>query len=120
MERVELIFPLAKKNFMLARLLCGGVGSLMNYNIETVEDVKVAINEACIILFMQGYREAKIVLEMDEKLLLCATGSVLDVNTKSDKDFSFAMSLLSELVSDVIFETENDAIKSIQFCVNGN
>lgn len=62
--QVELVFPVATDLFHLARLVMTGVASRSGFDIEEVEDLRLAIDELCLSV-LAGRRGGRLFLEFD-------------------------------------------------------
>lgn len=118
-SRVELKFPLFKDHIMIARLVAGAVSDLLNYDIEKSEDVKVSVNEACIILYKQGFKEVEIAFfqEKDAMNISIIGKNYLSQELITNKDsFQLGLDLLKEIVDEIKTQEETGIIKEIDLC----
>ncbi len=53
-EKIELILPFKAEYVSVARLTASGISSRIGFDIETIEDIKVALSEVCNKLVTQG------------------------------------------------------------------
>lgn len=58
-DTIQLTFPAKPEYVMLARLTCSGAASRMGYSLEAIEDIKVAVSEACTNVVTHAYRGQK-------------------------------------------------------------
>lgn len=122
-NRVELKFPLLKNHIMIARLVAGAVSDLMNYDIGKSEDVKVAVNEACIILYKQGFKEVVISFEEEKNdMRISVIGenySATELSANNDI-LRFGLDLLKEIVDEAKAQETNGIINNIDICVKNS
>lgn len=105
-DRVELLLPFKEEFVSIARLTASGVSSRMGFDIEAIEDIKVAVSEVCSKIVSRGseisssYRIAFTAL--DEKLTI-----IFDCEDKSLKcifdgeDEELGVSIINALMDEV-------------------
>ncbi len=71
-DNIELVLPFKAGYVSVARLVASGVGSRIGFDIEAIEDIKVAISEVCNKLVSIGSSVSdcyKIVYSVSEEVL---------------------------------------------------
>ena len=103
---IELLLPLKAEYVSIARLTASGIANRMGFDIETIEDIKVAVSEVCSkyiqkgsiitekyrIIFKTSKECLKIAVDSEDKSLKCIF--------KQDDD-DFAISILNALMDEV-------------------
>ncbi len=56
-ETIELKLPAKDEYMNVVRLSIAGIGERMNFSVDDIEDIKVAVGEACINSIRHGYQE---------------------------------------------------------------
>ncbi len=56
-EAIELKLPAKDEYMNVVRLSIAGIGERMNFSVDDIEDIKVAVGEACINSIHHGYQE---------------------------------------------------------------
>ena len=73
-QEVQISIPCAPEFVSVARLVVSGVASRMNFSVEDIEDIKIAVSEACTNAVQHAYKDPKkevinIVCNMNTKTL---------------------------------------------------
>lgn len=112
-DSIELVLPFKAEYVSVARLTVSGIANRMKFDIEAIEDIKVAVAEVCNKLVAVGSSQApsyRIVFEISGKSL----NIYFDCEDKSiecifgDGNDELGMSLISALMDDVAFCTDKD------------
>lgn len=61
---VELVFPVASDLLLLARLVVSSVAARSGFDIEEIEDLRLAVDELCL-AELRGRRSGRVVLQVD-------------------------------------------------------
>jgi len=86
----------------------------MNINIEETEDIKVCVNETCLIFMRYNYKTAKLSFNMNGPLTIELSGEgKCDRRVLHDDNEEISLMLLNSLVDEVNFKRENDIITSV-------
>jgi len=110
---IELILPLKAEYVSIARLTVSGIANRMGFDIEIIEDIKVAVSEVCSKYVQKGSSLAenfKIIFSVSEDCLKIAFNSE-DKSLKcifSENDDEFAISILNALMDEVQLCINND------------
>jgi len=56
-EAIELKLPAKAEYMNVVRLSIAGIGERMNFSVDDIEDIKVAVGEACLNSIRHGYEE---------------------------------------------------------------
>ncbi len=110
---IRLQFP-ARPDYILAvRLAVSAVAERVGFDIEDIEDLKVASAEACTLLLSAGARQIDISLTVQSglELLFEAQGSTQKTSQDSD---GLSQYLLDALVDSCEINTEDGAAKSVR------
>lgn len=115
MNDIVLKLPLCSNNLLCARLTASAVSSLMNINVDDAEDIKICVNEACLILIEAKFDTAEISFNMEKDLRIdiegtgmCEQGLII---TKGNAEISVL--LLKSLVDEVQFFDADGKINKI-------
>ena len=116
-DNIKLFLPFKAEYVIVARLTASGVASRIGFDIDTIEDIKVAVSEVCnkfvnlgskiandfTVIFNVGLNKLTITFDCNDKSLRC----IFDENDE------FGVSIITALMDEVEFHTENDYIFSI-------
>jgi hypothetical protein len=94
--------------------MAGAVCSLLKMGIDEAEDVKVCINEACLIMLSEKYKTVDIVFDMGSDLTInvCGKGKCeKDILDKSSRELGLV--LLNSLIDKVDYKNTDGIISSI-------
>ena len=64
-RRVRLEVPAASRFLRLVRLAASGLASEQDFDIDAIEDLRVAVDEACAALLLRAPEGARLVLDLD-------------------------------------------------------
>ncbi len=108
--------PLTGEYLTTVRLTTGGLCSLVGFDVDLAEDFKVCVTESLLILKRNGYANATIDFTIGEALGCHLYGKELGEATEDDVEDEISRSLLSALVGDVQFESnEKGGVSGIHF-----
>jgi serine/threonine-protein kinase RsbW len=115
-DRFYLELPLKKEYFTTIRLATGGICSQAGFDIDDIEDFKLCVSEACLLLMRNDYCKAFVEFKINGGLTAVISGGdckkINNMNDEIAENFSF--SLLNELVSEVEFIKQDNIIKQIK------
>ncbi|OPZ86514.1 MAG: Serine-protein kinase RsbW [Firmicutes bacterium ADurb.Bin419] len=117
-DNIELILPFKADYVSAARLVASGLANRIGFDIETIEDIKVAISEVCSKIVRIGSKVAdtyKIVFNISDKVLKVTFGCE-DGSLKCIFDFEndqLAIDIINALMDSVEMCTENNYILSM-------
>jgi len=119
-DRFYLEIPLKKEYFTTIRLTAGGICSQAGFDVEDIEDFKLCVTEACLLLMRNDFCKAFVEFKVNGGLsAVISGGDCTNVNNMNDETAeSFSFSLLKELVSNVEFIKQNNTIKQIKLVLN--
>lgn len=123
-DNIELILPFKAEYVSTARLLASGVANRIGFDIEVIEDIKVAISEVCNKLVQLGSKKTQsykisfnvftdklsVTFECDDKSLRCVFGSEED---------ELGISIINALMDEVELCSQNDYILSMTKVLEG-
>ncbi len=110
---IRLQFP-ARSDYLLAvRLAVSAVAERVGFDIEDIEDLKVASAEACTLLLSAGARQIDITLTVQGglEILFEAQGSTKEISEDSD---GLSQYLLNALVDTCEIASDGGAVKSVR------
>lgn len=124
-DKIELILPFKAEYVSIARLTASGVANRMGFNIETIEDIKVAVAEVCNKLVNIGSESAgnynitfkitgdKLKIEFDsgDKSLKCIF---------SDDEEQLGIAIIDALMDEVEFCNEGNYVISMSIVLKGD
>ncbi|MDD4002896.1 MAG: hypothetical protein PHE12_01720 [Clostridia bacterium] len=115
MERTIILqIPLCTNNLLCARLAASAVCSLLNINIEETEDIKVSVNESCLMFMRYNYKKAKLSFIMGNPLtIVIEAEGVCEKHRFKDNNEEIGLILLDSLVDEVKYERKNELISQI-------
>ncbi len=117
-DSIELLLPFKAQYVSIARLTASGIAARVGFDIDTVEDIKVAVAEVCNKLVTRGSDSAdnyrivfhidgdflKIVFDSEDKTLKCIF---------NEEYGELGLSIMSALMDDVVFCTEDSYLLSM-------
>jgi len=115
-ETIELTLPLNSAYVSAARLTASSIANRLGFDIDEVEDVKVAVSEACTYAVKQFSNNNN----NSFRILFTIYGNALKVNllleTKEKADFSSDMSIImiKALMDELDIDYKNDNILNIE------
>lgn len=124
-EKIELRLPFKAEYVSVARLTASGIASRIGFDIEAIEDIKVAIAEVCnklvvskngksdyyTIVFNISHDSLTIVFECNDDALRCIFGK---------EENGLGISIIKALMDDVNLCTDNGSFLSMTRCLEGD
>lgn len=118
MDKISLTLP-AKSDYVLAlRLFMSGVAARTNMSVDDIEDVKSAINEACVLL-LTGVTKGELAIEIELNqnaidVRITAEGCEYNDERLDEVTFEISRMMLANLtVNSAITKDENGLFKDI-------
>ena len=124
-DKIELILPFKAEYVSVARLVVSGVANRIGFDIETIEDIKVALAEVCNKLVQLGSKSAesfKVAFMVSGKKL----NIVFDCEDKSLKcifngeDEELGVSIINALMDEVEFCSNDSYLMSMSITLKGD
>ena len=115
---ITINMPAHAINAMPLRLFVSGLASRMGFDVETIEDIKTAVSEICVMLLgsvEEGMLE--IIINTNKKLDISASiNSAVYIEKDDEDDISELSRMLVEALADEvsISEDENSHVNNIQ------
>jgi len=124
-DDVELVLPFKAEYVSIARLASAGVANRVGFDIEVIEDIKVAVSEVCNklistgsqvassykITFRIGKGELDIIFDCPDKSLKC----IFD-----EKNDELSLSIINPLMDKVEFCSEKDFLLAMSKSIEEN
>jgi len=124
-DDVELVLPFKAEYVSIARLASAGVANRVGFDIEVIEDIKVAVSEVCNklistgsqvassykITFRIGKGELDIIFDCPDKSLKC----IFD-----EKNDELSLSIINALMDKVEFCSEKDFLLAMSKSIEEN
>jgi len=124
-DKIGLMLPFKAEYVSIARLTVSGIASRIGFDIDTVEDIKVAVAEVCNRLVSIGSKASQYyeigftISEQSLKVLFtCEDKSIKCIFDNEDEEF--AISIIKALMDDVEFCTDGSYILSMTKSVGEN
>lgn len=114
-DNIEIILPFKAEYVSIARLAASGIANRVGFDIETIEDIKVAIAEVCNKMVNLGSSKSdsyKLIFKITEDKLVV----VFDCEDKSlrcifkDQSEELGVAIINALMDNVEFCSSNDYI----------
>lgn len=124
-DSIKLILPFKAEYVSVARLTASGVANRIGFDIETIEDIKVAVSEVCSKLVLLGSEIAdcyRIIFTIEDDRL----DIIFDCEDKSlkcifnDDNDELGVSIIKALMDSVDLCTDNGYILSMSKVLEGN
>ncbi|HEX9059287.1 MAG TPA: ATP-binding protein [Clostridia bacterium] len=120
---IELILPFKAEYVSLARLAVSSVANRMGFDMEAIEDIKVALSEVCNKLVGMGNGEGKY------RIRFCISGKKLQIEFYSENqtlgcifegDEELGISIINALMDEVELCSDKDYIISMSITLKGD
>ncbi len=112
-DRIGMVLPYKADYVSVARLTASGIASRIGFDIETVEDIKVAVSEVCSRIIsaaagLEGQYEVLFDIYAEE-LVITFTSDIEKIRCIFDSDEDgLGMSIINAFMDKVVFCPEND------------
>lgn len=124
-EKIEMSLPFKAEYVSVARLTVSGIAARMGFDIEAVEDIKVALSEVCSKLVTAGSKSADryvIIFVMHMKkieiLIQCEDRKLASLFGKNDDELG--ISIIEALMDSFKVNKEDPYILSMSKAIKGN
>lgn len=124
-DNIELLLPFKAEYVSIARLTVSGIANRIGFDIETIEDIKVALAEVCNKLVNIGsdmVDHYRITFKISEKSLSivfdCEDESMKCIFADGDEEFGIA--IINALMDSVELCNKNSYILSMSKVLEGN
>ena len=119
---VELKLPAEQNMMLVLRLTTAGVVARAGLTVDRMDDVKMAVEEACSFLIASGNARERMSLrfEMEEDMLkihICADGNCAGAQPGDEGELDVVRCILESLVDDVEFRMHEERIGAIELRV---
>lgn len=123
-DRVELSLPFKAEYVSVARLTVSGVANRMGFDIETIEDIKVAVAEVCNKLVNMGCTETSAyTVSFDiykDKLVISFKSDLKDIDSIfSNENDELGISIINAFMDNVEFSPVGTGILSMTKAFEG-
>ena len=122
-KEIELATPLVPALVSVVRLTVSGIASAIGFNIETIEDIKVAVSEVCNKLIINAQKsEDKFIIRFKvttQKFIitfLSQQNNAMQINVFDEQD-EFGIAIVNALVDEVTIYDAEDSGKIISLSV---
>jgi len=118
---IQLIVPAKPEYILITRLTASAVATRVGFDVDTIEDIKIAVAEAAILIMNQEKNVKEIILyfELEENGLTIElqAGEVIDCNDSNTiPDFEnreMSMFILDSMMDNVNLHTEDKVLSKI-------
>lgn len=114
-KEIKLQIPLCSNNLLCARLTASAVCSLLKIDIDETEDIKVCVNEACLIMMGSNFSRVNIDFNMEKNLEIniSGSGSCNKSLNADNENKELSVMLLNSLIDNVEYKKDGEKITSI-------
>jgi len=114
-EKFSLYVPLKGADyFTTVRLAVGGICNMAGADIDAVEDFKVCVTEALLILKRGGAESASVEFSLDGGVKACVTIQKRGASSSSNEENEISIALLGALIDGVTYSKDGDDIYKIE------
>ncbi len=121
MDQITLTIPAKPEYVMVLRLTASSIACRADFCLDDIEDLKVAVAEACILLMNQRYgaESLKILfsLQPGEALKVDIEVDSFDMDNRAESDVNakneLGFYIIKALMDEIDIRSENDIIRSI-------
>jgi len=113
---ITLSLPAKAEYVLAARLTTSAISSRFGFDIDEIEDIKVAVAEACIALMnqKQSFKCINLRYEVSEELCIHVTGEgVLEVSSNGMEENDLSLYIIDSLMDFVEFHREEGMVREI-------
>ncbi len=129
MEIFKLNIPNKKEYVISARLAATSVAGIHGYDIEKIEDIRLAVGEACnnVVLHGRGSKSIEIVIEVDDrrmKITVSDEGKGFvprDINAPIPEDYAgsgLGLYIIDSIMDGLVVESEKEKGTTIHMIKN--
>jgi serine/threonine-protein kinase RsbW len=122
-DRIELKVPFKPEYVSVARLVGSGVASRIGFDIETIEDIKVALSEVCNKLVGKGSTEAADYTvcfdAYPDKLVISFIAEDEELRNIFDDSDELGIALINAFMDETELNPEKDIILSMTKSIEG-
>lgn len=123
-DRIELSLPFKAEYVSIARLALSGIANRMGFDIETIEDIKVAVAEVCnkLLKAAKGNSSSYSICfdVFSDKLVISFDSEVEDVaSIFNDEEDELGISIINAFMDEVIFSPDGKGILSMTKAFEG-
>ena len=112
-KEITLTIPVCAANTLICeRLTTSAVCSLLSADIDLSEDIKVCVNEACLMLMGYKYKNIKITYTLNDNLVINVEGQGICKVSNYDINKEFVLALINSLVDKVDYNNNNSGVLS--------
>jgi len=116
LEMVKLSLPCKAEYVSTARLVASSMANRLGFDIDDIEDIKVAVSEVCSNIVKKTTETCEYIIQFiikDSKLIvsfqcLCFSGDIF-----ADEDEAFASAIIQALMDSVEFHPDTETIISM-------
>lgn len=112
---IDLKLPLRSELFTTARLLTGGVCSLVGLSVDDSEDCKVCVTESLLLLKNSGFSSARLVFEEKDGIAVSIEGAEGDGTGELSPEEEISVALLQALVEELQLKRTERGVCKITF-----
>lgn len=119
MDKIELNIPAKPEYMMVVRLTASAIACRVDFCIDDIEDLKVAVAEACIMLMNQKHSPniLNIIFSIQTnealKIDITVDEPVLDIDSRPETERELGFFILKSLMDDIEIKTEDNKIYGI-------
>lgn len=120
---IRLSIPKKPDYINIVRLTVSGVANSMGLDIDTIDDIKVSVGEACLnSLYSNSQEDINLIFTIDEEKIVIDVNNVsetiIDIDSKKERELGLL--IVKSLMDEVIFnEYGIKMIKYIEDDING-
>lgn len=125
LDKVKLTLPFKAEYVSMARLLSSGMANRVGFDIDIIEDIKVAVAEVCnkfVKIGSQSVENYEVVFEVSDKglnIVFYCEDKNLHCIFENDED-GLGAAIINALMDEVEFCSENEYILSMFKAIEGN
>jgi serine/threonine-protein kinase RsbW len=114
---VAITLPASSAYLTVLRTATAGLAARLDFTIDEIEDLRIAVDEACAMLLVQALPGADITCEFQlEGEVMTVTVSVLTIDGEEPSHDTFAWTVLTALAGDVTSGSDADKRVTITLC----
>lgn len=117
-QDVSLEVPAEESSLLVVRLATSGAAAHGSFDMDTLEDVKTAVNEACYLMIHQqkAFERLRIIFSRESSLSIrvLGEGCCREKLSEADPDLDVCEMVLGSLVDSIHIQTEDGRILAIE------